>query len=299
MRFQPVLYSVLILSSLAAYSCYAAPVKVELSAHVTGMYDSANLLGNQVSVGQVVTAKYTYDSGVQDTDASPQYGIYPQNETQSQYSIDMGSLKIESDPTPGYQPNEVDVHPSDCVGWCESMFRILYFHNKPLSEMVQVYSVFFNFDDYSGHYPVTDQILTAAPDMQQFSVRTIEISGGSDSNSFSIVLQIDSASLQTDNSVFISPSSGSFLRYQYFDAAILLPTGIEVVNLDVTDNGVQGLFSFGYNCNMSPPNAQNRPALFCANAGAQLQDGVNHLVWHLFLSDGSMMEKTVDWEMIP
>jgi len=295
-----VLYGAL-LSAFAA-SAFAAPLTIHVKAHVRHLNDPGNLLGNQLSVGQVIDAEYTYDTAVTDQDPNAMHGNFPQSSLQAKAKITAGTLTFETDPTPSSWFAEAHAHPSEFPGSYWSYFRVNYFRIKPLNNGARVDSIFIDFSDRNGYTPSSESILTTAPDLQRYTDKSIDVFGGTDTNWYSVRFEIDSITVGGDDSngpIKVSPLSGSFLRMQRFDAAVLLPPGTAPMSVQTTVNGMPGPFNIQQSCFPTPPNSQGRPALFCPDAAWRLMDGTNHIEWRIQLMDGTMLEKSVDWEVIP
>lgn len=291
----------LLLASIGSAS--AESITVDLTGRVMQVYDPAGAFTNQVTVGQEVTAEYTYDTSVADQMSDPQLGVYPQDYSQGRAKVRAGFVVFETDNTPGGPDADVQVYASEMPGvgppyW--SYFRIGYGQIKSLGNGAAPEAIHFEFMDENGFAPSSDALLTTAPNVSHFEQKYIGISGIANGQWFSIYIEIDSATRREQSSgVTVSPPTGSFLRVQRFDAALLLPYGSEVVGLQAFVNGVPAPFTYPQSCFMAPPTMQGRPAIFCPDAAWQLMDGANHVEWRVTLMDGTSLESAVDWEVIP
>lgn len=302
MKLKVILLYGTLFSALVAAAASSAPLTIHVKAHVQYLNDPGNLLGNQLSIGQVVNAEYTYDTAVADQNPDPMHGSYPQSSLQAKARITAGTLTFETDPTPSSWFGEAHTHPSESPGSYWSYFRVNYFRLKPLTNGARVDGIYIDFTDRNGYTPTSESMLTTAPDLQRYTDKGIDIFGSTDTNWYSVRFQIDSVTTSPDDSnspLKVSPASGSFLRMQRFDAAVLLPFGSTPISMQTTINGMPGPFNFPQSCFPAPPNSQGRPALFCPDAGWRLMDGSNHIEWRIQLIDGTMLERSVDWEVIP
>ncbi len=288
-----------VVSVLGAGSVSAAALTVYLTGHVTGVDDSAGMLGGQLTVGQTVTGQYTYDTSVSDQDPDWQYGVYPQGNWQGAVRLSAGSLLFESDPAASYWRYEIDVHHYS-PGY-QSFFRISTSGYKPLASGAPVNDVFIWFDDFSGNTPSSDSLLTSAPDLHAYSQSTIIVSGNAATSSYNVVFAIDSVSTvpPPDGGWLVSPGTGSFSRLQNFDAALLLPPGSAVQSMQTSAGGLPVPLSYPGTCSLMPPNSKGQPTILCPNAPWSLPNGVSHIEWRVQMIDGTVLDKVVDWELIP
>jgi len=281
-------------------SASAAQLTVYLTGHVTGIYDSAGMLGGQLTVGQTLTGQYTYDTGVPDHDSSWNYGDYTLGNSQGSVRLSVGSAVFESDLTAPYWRYEVVVHPPDQPGY-QGFIRLLTSGYRPLANGAPVNDVQIDFDDYPGDTPSSDALPTSAPDLSKFSQANINVTGYNGTNSYSVVFAIDSVSTMPppDGGWVISPATGSFSRLQRFDAALLLPPGSQVQSMQASVGGAPLPFYYPGSCSLTPPNSKGQPTIICPNAPYSLPDGLSHIDWRVQLTDGTILNKAVDWELIP
>lgn len=281
-------------------SASAVQLTVYLTGHVTGVYDSAGMLGGQFTVGQTVTGQYTYDTSVPDHDSSWNYGNYVQGNWQGSVRLSVGSAVFESDLTAPYWRYEVVVHPPDQPGY-QGFIRLLTSGYKPLTNGAPVNDVQINFDDYPGDTPSSDTLPTSAPDLSKFGQPTINVMGYNGTGSYGVVFAIDSVSTMPppDGGWVISPATGRFSRLQRFDAALLLPPGKQVQSMQASVGGAPVPFYYPGSCSLTPPNSKGQPTIICPDAPYRLPDGLSHIDWRVQLTDGTILDKAVDWELIP
>ena len=288
-----------IASVFSVGSASASQLTVYLTGHVTGVYDSAGMLGGQLTVGQTLTGQYTYDTSVLDHDSSWNYGDYPQANWQGSVRLSVGSAVFESDLTAPYWRYEVVVHPPDQPGY-QGFIRLLTSGYKPLANGAPVNDVQINFDDYPGDTPSSDALPTSAPDLPRFGQPNINVMGHNGTSSYGVVFAIDSVStVPPDGGWTISPATGRFSRLQRFDAALLLPAGSQIQNMQASVGGAPVPFYYPGSCSLTAPNSKGQPIIICPNAPYTLPDGVSHVDWRVQLTDGTILNKAVDWELIP
>lgn len=283
----------------------AAPFTVYLTGHITAIGDSNDIFGGQLGIGQTVTALYTYDTNVQDQNPDPMYGQYPQGMWQGAMRVSAGSFVFESDPASLNWNYNITVHPSYWPGSYQGFFRLSSFGNKALANGATVNGIEINFDDFSGQAPTSEYLPTSAPDLHSYSSQKgIFVHGNFPSGEgYGIVIAIDSASTTAPQEgaggLVVSPATGKFLRMQHFDAALFLPQGSpDIQSVQANINGMTLPFSYGNSCYFAW-NMQNVPAVICPNASWYVPDGKSHIDWRVQFIDGTVLNKSVDWEMIP
>jgi hypothetical protein len=122
---------------------------------------------------------------------------------------------------------------------------------------------------------------------------------------YSVVAQIQEISVADNNTpslVALSPASGIFDRAQRFDLAIIFQANLApVMEQQVSINGFDETPSL-YNCFPGAPNNQNRFSLVCPDyaqrIGPTLHPGKNRLDFRFTLDDGSIVNESVEWEML-
>jgi len=281
----------------------AQPLTVYLTGHVQYVDDSGGVLGGQLTVGQAVTGQYTYDTSVPDQNPDYRYGSYNEGYWQSGIQVSAGSLVFQTDSTIPYSNFHIDAHPSDWpAAHYEGYVRLSSGVNKPLANGAFVNQIGVELNDFSGNFPANDALPASAPNVQQISEKMIVIQGGSGSSTFYARIDIDSASsvAPPDGGWTVSPPTGTFSRQQRFDAALLLPPGSQVQSMQaIVNGGPLGIFSLPGYCFLTPPNTQGSPVILCPDASNRLMDGTSHIEWNVVLMNGTVLSKSVDWQLIP
>ncbi len=268
---------------------------VNLKARVTDLYDPPGALSNQLAIGQLVNASYTYDTSVADQDSHWAYGIYPQ--PQGKIRVMLGSLVIETDPLQAPQNSSVWVHPAEVPGYW-SYFRINSWGNKRLGNGANVSMLEIDFTNFSGNSPTSDTLPAGAPSLQSFSQSYIGISGEWNGQWFSARLAIEEA--MVESGLVVSPGTSTFLRPQRFDAALLLPTNTPVIDVQAKIGTTHLLFTLGESCFFMP--SPQHAAILCPDAQSKIPlhlTGFQHIEWEVTLADGQRLNSAVDWTFLP
>lgn len=284
--------------ALAATPASAKILTVNVTAHVVRVDDAGNVLGGGVAIGDTASGSYSYETTVPNSDTYPRSGEdsgqYMQSPTQGSASLNVGPYTFASDPTSWSWTFEAMVFVSYVYNW--DSFRVLSMANKPLPGGENVSSIEFDFGDSSGLTLNSAALLTTAP--TRFANHSIDIFGSTPAGGyFEIALEIDS--VETANpGISVSPATGTFVRQQHIDPAVFPEASTELIgSLQANVNGIP-MSSFSlWQCSFAP-NSQNRPAIVCPDINWNLPAGKNHVEWNVQLTDGSVLTKTVDWEIL-
>jgi len=211
-----------LLSGLCAASASASIVTVNLTAHITGVYDQVGAFYGQIATGQPVTATYTYDTNT-DNQGFGQVGQYQPATPPAKLTVIVGAFSFQSNSTaPALAGNsllQINVQPSSSGGY-SSFFVNSSSVQSTNAPGANVTGISFMMVDATGQWPSSIALPTNAP-TQNFSSGAapsqIQIQGAQ--GSFQVTAQIDSAILAPP-AVQVSPASGSFLARQHFDAAL-------------------------------------------------------------------------------
>lgn len=254
-------------------------VTVSLLGHVTSVNDPTS----GITVGQPITATYSYDS------LTPP-GAFQLFSPPASLSVAFGgqSLQMQSGwsylicviPAVGFEPAQ-----------------LIYQSFSPSLPGQLWQSIAISFTDSSGQWPASAALPTTAP-----LVFSAHVSGQifvTTAISSSFVAQVDSAALVP--SLTISPASSSFLSQQSFDAVALLSAQIPVVSMQASVGGSPVPLSYPGTCQMASPNNAGRSALICPNASAALAGlggGPVQIDWQVVLGDGSTVQQSVVWNLV-
>jgi hypothetical protein len=273
-------------------------VTVNLTAHITGVYDQVGAFYGQIATGQPVTATYTYDTNTANQGFG-QFGQYQPATPPAKLSVTVGAFSFQSNSTPpaptGSSQFQINVQPSSSGGY--SAFSVNSSSVQSINAPgANVAVISFLMVDAMSQWPSSIALPTNAP-TQNFSTGAaqsqIQIQGAQ--GSFQVTAQIDSAVLAPP-AVQVSPASGSFLAQQHFDAALLLTPGAQIVSLQSSAG-----FSYPGTCQLAPANSAQQPAILCPNADAVLATlggGSSTILWQVVLADGTQLNQTVTWTLI-
>lgn len=270
-----------------------------IGAHVESVYDPDNVLGGQVTVGQTISGRVSYETGVPDQNPDdPTVGSYPQTPQQGRMSFTVGGLTFESDgASPGWSFSMgvlIPPPPPYTAIWY-SYFVGSSMGNKPLPNGASVTWMYFNFHaDWQVLW--TDAMLTTAPDLNAFTDRTGQLGGQSQTGGYYYVqFRIDSAEVLP--TLLVSPSDGRFFRTQQVGAAAI-GLNSPFVALRGSVNGTPLPADYIQQCRAAPANSQSRPGMVCPDIVPFLLGGHNRVEWSADFGDGTTATRAVDWEVI-
>lgn len=287
-----------LLAVMAVGSAVAAPVTVKLTGQVDGLMNANGpVLGGQIQMGQPFTATYTYDPDSGDMEPDPEYGSYaPSAAMGAKIKVSIGSWTFESLATSQFTAN---VSNPASPGLSEH-FSLQSYPNKPLPSGASVSFITLSLFDSDGTALSSDALPATAPDVQAFAYRKVEIHGSGSNSVYEIYLDIETAEI-VPPAIDISPASGFLLTQQNFDAALLLPVGAEAASLQASVNGTPLALDLSSTCQSLILSTGDRPAILCPDAHAALASftGVTTVDWQVTLTDGTVLTRSVDWDLIP
>jgi len=283
---------------------------VYFSAHVTAVDDSIGMLaekaGAPISVGQVVSGQYRYDTSTPNMNPMAPDAFYNPPPGAAAIRISMGSLAFQTDP-------------QGIVG--------IGLHTGPVGDMFldslqnlaapgfNVQDIRVHFQDPTGHAPASVALPTDVPDLTSFTTATVTVTGNGLNpagmgDSFSVTFNIDSVYVFPPSAATwsVSPATGVFSPQQNMDAVVLLPAGSQVQSVQSFIGDVPGPFNFGgplppgpphVQCSLLPQNSKGQPVIDCPGVMSALPTGVNQIDWHVQLVDGTTLDKVVVWEVVP
>ena len=286
-----------LLSALAIEPAFAEPVTVKITARVYGWNDSAGVFNGQIPWGSLISGTYSYDT---EAPTYPQNGpgAYRPLGTQASISLRSGTFVFESVPESQF---DLAVEPIGTLGSTDGRLRISSVGNRPLAPGVWVNGITFTFIDPTGQEPTSTALPAGAPDLQRFTENDLRIQGNDSSfHNFEVWAQIETAEL-VPPAIEVSPGKGNFLAQQRFDAALLLPVGSQIATMQASAGGTPLPLSYPGTCSLAPPNSANRPAILCPDAHTVLTTlGAGTPVsWHVELADGTLLDESVQWRLIP
>jgi hypothetical protein len=300
-----------LLLALVANPVAAEILTVDLTAHVDFLDDPGSILGGQIAIGQFAKGRYKYETTVPNYwapyIADNSYGEYAQDRTQGLLNFTVGSFTFESDPTSWNWATEMPNNASFRIQVrgntnyyqnYQTYFQLMSQVNKPLPSGAGVGGLNIYLSDMSGTALTSGSLPTTAPNVASFADRQAWIWGQSPAGDawYLVRLQIDSMAVAPV--LLVSPANSSFVRPQRIDPAVLLMGSGQISGLRASVNGAPLPTEYLGQCQIAPPNTQNRPAMTCPNIVPLLPSGPNHVEWNADLTDGSTATSAADWEVI-
>ncbi|GFE90277.1 hypothetical protein [Steroidobacter agaridevorans] len=274
-------------------------VTVEIKGRVQGLYDPDNVLGGQVTEGQLVTGEYKYDIHTPDQAVSPYSGGYHMPDATMKLVV--GSLVFQSAAEAPFGMVSRAASVAAIGGESPPEFRVMSYTNQPLPNGATVERFEFEFRDSTGQQPATDALPSAAPNLHSFDYHSAFVYGELNGHSYSMRVEIESTySDGMTSDLVISPGKSTFVSGQRFDVALVLPAGSQIAHATASLDGQPLPMSFPGSCNLAPPNLQNRPTIICPDAHLQLPEaaGQYRIHWEVELIDGTSIGHPVEWTFI-
>lgn len=295
MKKAALLLSGLFLSAFVSGTAAAEVVRVRVTARVSNISDSSNVLAGKVVVGQRLNGLYVYNTNTPNVSPYPNMGDYRPYANEARVRFAVGSMVFESQqPTQGIG---IFVRPQD--GGITGMLNILSHDNKPLADGTNVYQMQLTLD---GHGNVTESVALpkVAPVLQQYVIKEVVIGASAPGGMYMITAQIEAAELVVPDAIVVSPASGTFAANQHFDAAVILPRNSVVANAHATANGMPLPLSYPGSCQLQPQVGTGRPSLLCPGADSALtfQPGAP-IEWTVEMTNGTVYSETVNWDRAP
>lgn len=263
-----------VLLGLGASVASADVITIAVTGHIQSVGDSS--LG--VTVGQAVTASYSYDTSTPlGSNGSYQLASPPANI----------SVSVAGGPTYQTQNNwTFQITVSD-----QGFARFDYTATSPSSGGGTT-TLDVGYQDPSGQWLSPPSLPTTVPPF----TGAINVTPPNSSGFF---VQMDSVTLVP--SITVSPSNSSFIAQQNFDAVLLLSAQLSVSSMQASVNGTSIGLSYPGTCSLAPANNAQRTALICPNAAAVLATlggGPVTINWQIVLGDGSVLQQSVIWNLV-
>ena len=308
-------------------SAHANPFTVYLSAHVTAVNDPFGLLagiaGAPLTVGQVASGQYRYDTSIPNSipggpQGSYMPGSYIPGPGQTATRISIGSLVFQSDPQVGPPIGVIPGVPNPSFGQPAQQTGEIFIdsmNNVSPAPNFFVQDIRVDFQDPLGYAPSSNALPTDVPDLTAFSVATVTVTGNGMNaqgmgGPFSVAFTIDNVYVFPPSAATwsVSPATGVFSPQQTVDAVVLLPAGSQVQSVQMLIGGGPGPFGFpappppappSGQCSLLPQNSKGQQGILCPNVLPFLQSGINQIDWQVQLMDGTTLDKVVVWELVP
>lgn len=273
-------------------SASAAPMTVSLNARVDWVTDPSNALGGQISVGQVFSGTYTYDTATPGVPTATNALRYQATGPQSRVALSSGTISFQSkeDGTQSSDIQIIDNWPQ--VGWDQQILR--YENLKNLSNgALPVNSIEISFNDSSGLALNSTNLPITAPVLGDYNEARIVIVGQSNGQYYLVYLETESVELVVPPTLEIWPASGRRLPNQGFDAVVYLPPGKEPVSVSARLND-GGWLSLG--CQPQQLPSSGNWAYSCPNVQWSLwgHDG-SPILFTVETTSGETFSQAVEW----
>lgn len=144
-------------------SLRAELITIHLTAEVTYVDDLADLLEGMVTVGDIITGSYSYDSDTLDTNPLDTVGAYWHYNAPYGFNLSTDSLVFQTDPDNVYFLVSVL---NDHTGMDAYLLRS--YSNLPLSNGVLVDHISWQLDDYSATALSSDALPTTPPVLEDW-----------------------------------------------------------------------------------------------------------------------------------
>jgi hypothetical protein len=155
----------------------AAPITIEITGEVTTFWDHTGFF-NDISVGNVFTGTYTYDSSTPNSDTfSPQRGTYLHNPPCG-FNISLGGFEFKTVPS-----GQLGMQIWDNFNNVFDGYQVSSSENVPLPNGASYYVVSWTLDDYTHTALSSIALPITAPVLSDWGVNSFGIGSG---NSFAI-----------------------------------------------------------------------------------------------------------------
>jgi hypothetical protein len=147
-------------------------VAFNIVAQVASVYDSGNVLGGAISVGDTIVGQYTYLSTTPDTNSLPTIGSYWHSSPPYGITLTAGEYTFQTD------PGDVNFYfeiANGHTGFDGYMLRS--YNNLPPSDGVWVQTISWQLDDPTTTALSSDALPTVAPDLSAWQSAGLVISG--------------------------------------------------------------------------------------------------------------------------
>ena len=222
--------------ALSSGNLRAEIIEIRITGKITGIDDRRGLLEGQLSAGDIITGRYTYDSSTPDSSALATVGIYQHSIVPYGVTLSAGGFIFQTDPdNVDFLLEVLNNHTG------QDGYLLRSYNNLPLSNGVEVFHISWQLDDYSSTalssdaLPITPPVLEDWIDHPCELVITFGFKGASaicaDVTSVELAPDIQ-AEIDIDPNTLNLQSKGKWLTCR-----IWLPEGYDVA--DIEPNSVQ------------------------------------------------------------
>ena len=155
---------------------YGQLITIAITANVTSVSDSYNLLQGNVTVNSTITGTYTYDTSTPDTSSTSFIGKYSHYGSQCGTTLNAGGLFFSTNSNNTnfcitILNDSLDI-PGDGYSWRS-------YNNSDLANSVKVDSIYWQLVDNTGVALSTPELLTTAPILSNWQYsNNLSITGG-------------------------------------------------------------------------------------------------------------------------
>lgn len=160
-----------VVSALSAANLFATPIEISITAEITGIDDPCELFNGLISVDDIITGSYTYDSDTPDTDwvhgaASDTVGRYWHYSPPYGITLFVGGLIFQTNPDDVEFLVEIV---NDAEPLMKDGYNLRSYNNLPVYEGVAVSHIHWQLDDDSGSALSSDALPTTPPVLEDWS----------------------------------------------------------------------------------------------------------------------------------
>ena len=280
-------------------------VEFEVNATVREVWDSDNVLGFSINVGDIISGTYTFNKNTPDNDPSPEHARYEHIPGSGDYGFDITinntNLKTNT------MTDMFSINLSDSPSWPDFYAAEQFGTQLPFINGSTVDGMGVFIDDPSGNTITSTTLSNQPPLLTGTGYKDFYIGGMRNSTPypsyFSIVADLNSITEvngcnDQKDPIVVSPSTGVFDMMQRFDAAIVLESNLPpLMDMQATVNGFD-ITPELYRCFPGAPNNQNRQTMVCPDLSNILMPGNNTLNFTFTLGDGQIINHSVDWLLL-
>ena len=204
------LFVLIVLS--AAVCAQAQVITIAIEAAVREIYDAADLLEGAISLDDIITGTYTYDTDTPDTNPSSTFGSYYHYDTP--FGVDLGcnGLEFRTDPCNVDFLLEIT---NNHISTGEDSYMLLSKNNLSLSNGIGIDSIIWSLNDYTGTAISSTDLPYAAPildDWQSiFGLQIMSEKIGDNFDHFNIYADVTSAIVIPEPITLLFLTSGVLL----------------------------------------------------------------------------------------
>ncbi|MHC4656224.1 MAG: PEP-CTERM sorting domain-containing protein [Planctomycetota bacterium] len=133
-------------------------VTIYLTAEVTHVGDTADLLEGKVTTEDIITGSYTYDSDTPDSEPLSTGGVYWHYNPPCGINLSVGGFVFQTDPD-----NVELLFGIDNGTYGHDAYHVTSYNNLPLSNGVEINAIVWQLDDYTETALSSDSLPTTPP----------------------------------------------------------------------------------------------------------------------------------------